>query len=136
MGMDVCGRNPTSSAGEYFRANVWSWRPIHALMTELCGDLLGEELLDAMAFNDGAGPADQETCTEMAKRFDLWMEHHASGLELEGSDLRIAEDGHIVSDEELLENPDLKTRTPYEVEDEHLKEWIEFLRHCGGFEVW
>ena len=25
---------------------------------------------------------------------------------------------------------------PFGVSDEHLKEWIEFLRHCGGFEVW
>jgi hypothetical protein len=22
------------------------------------------------------------------------------------------------------------------VDDEHLRKWIEFLRHCGGFEVW
>ena len=48
----------------------------------------------------------------------------------------MAEDGHLVTEEELAETPDIETRTPYEVEDEHLKEWIEFLRHCGGFEVW
>ena len=27
------------------------------------------------------------------------------------------------------------TASPYEVGDEHLKAWVEFLRHCGGFEV-
>jgi len=24
----------------------------------------------------------------------------------------------------------------YEVSDEQLKRWVEFLRSCGGFEVW
>lgn len=28
MGMDVYGNNPTSKAGEYFRNNVWWWRPL------------------------------------------------------------------------------------------------------------
>ena len=136
MGMDVSGRNPGSPAGKYFRANVWSWRPIHALIVELCSDLLDEEMLDSMAFNAGAGPTDQTTCTEMAKRFDLWMEHHVQGLSLEVPDVRVAEDGRFMTEEEIIENPDLETYTPYEVEDEHLKEWIDFLRHCGGFEVW
>jgi len=136
MGMDVVGRMPSSPTGEYFRANVWSWRPIHALIVELCSDLLDEEMIESIGFNVGAGPTDQPTCTEMASRFDRWMEHHVHGLDLEVPDVRVAEDGHFVTEEELLENPELETRTPYEVEDDHLKEWIEFLRHCGGFEVW
>ena len=28
MGMDVVGNNPTTEAGEYFRNNVWWWRPL------------------------------------------------------------------------------------------------------------
>jgi hypothetical protein len=135
MGMDVYGRQPSSAPGEYFRANVWSCRPIHALIIELCSDLLDEDTLQGMAFNDGAGPQDQETCTAMAGRFERWMEHHTEGHGLE-SDLRVTADGRFVSAEELAENPDLETATPYEVTDEHLKEWVLFLRHCGGFEVW
>jgi len=136
MGMDVIGKNPDDPVGEYFGANVWSWRPIYALIVDLCSDLFGEDSLDLMAHNDGAGATDQKTCTEMATRFELWMEHHIDGLSIESSNLRITEDGRFVSEDELLDNPDLETQTPYEVEDEHLKEWIEFLRHCGGFEVW
>ncbi len=135
MGMDVYGRKPTAEAGKYFRANVWSWHPIHALIGELCEDLLDAELLDKLAFNDGAGPTDQETCTEMANRFEQWMEHHTEGHGLESS-LRVTPEGRFVPPEELEKNPDLETKSPYEVSDEHLKEWIEFLRHCGGFEVW
>ncbi len=135
MAMDVYGRKPSSPAGEYFRANVWSWRPIHVLMIELCSDLLNPKTLSKMALNDGAGPKAQKTCTEMAKRFEQWMEHHTEGYTVE-SDLRITLEGRFVSAEELAANPDLETTTPYGVSDEHLKEWIEFLRHCGGFQVW
>jgi hypothetical protein len=133
--MDVCGRHPSSPASEYFRANVRSWRPIHALVIELCSDLLDEETLEGMAFDGGAGPQDQQACTEMAQRFERWLEHHTEGHGLE-SDLRVTKDGRFVRAEELAQNPDLETASPYEVTDEHLKEWVEFLRHCGGFAVW
>ena len=136
MGMDVIGRNPDSDAGKYFRANVWSWRPIHDLIIELCSDLLDEKTLELLAYNDGAGAADQETCTAMASRFEVWMEHHAHGHEIDIPGTRIKNDGSFVTEEELEANPDLETTTPYGVEDEHLKEWIEFLWHCGGFKVW
>jgi hypothetical protein len=136
MGMDVSGRKPTSPAGEYFRANVWSWRPIYTLIVELCSDLLDEEMLHSMSYNDGAGPADQATCTEMASRFELWMEHNVHGRSLDLPGARVTEEGRFVFEEELAENPDIETHTPYNVEDEHLKEWSECLRHCGGFEVW
>ncbi len=85
--------------------------------------------------NDGAGPQDQKTCTAMAQRFEQWVEHHTEGQGLE-SDLRVTADGRFVSAQELAEHPDLETASPYQVRDEHLKEWVEFLRHCGGFEVW
>lgn len=81
------------------------------------------------------GPMEQATCAAMATRFERWMEHHVSGHGLD-SDLRVTKDGAFVTEQESMENPDLETESPYQVEDEHLKEWIEFLRHCGGFEVW
>ena len=135
MGMDVYGRKPLSAAGKYFRANVWSWHPIHALIVKLCSDLLDEKTLRSLAFNDGAGPQSQKVCTEMAKRFEVWMEHHAQGHTLE-SDLQVTKEGRFVSEQELAANPDLETESAFEVDDDHLKEWIEFLRNCGGFEVW
>jgi hypothetical protein len=72
----------------------------------------------------------------MASRFELWMEHNARGLSLDIPGARITGEGRVVGEDEIDANPDLETRTPYNVADEHLKEWIEFLRHCGGFQVW
>jgi hypothetical protein len=133
--MDVYGRKPSSPAGQYFRANVWSWYPIHDLLGELCQDLLSERMLQKLSCNDGAGPRSQKTCTAIANRFDAWMEHHTEGHILE-SDLRVTKEGRLVSERELAEHPELETVSPYQVSDERLKEWVEFLRHCGGFKVW
>jgi hypothetical protein len=135
MGMDVFGLKPSAPAGEYIRANMWSWPPIYDLIIELCADLLDSDTLANMRYNEGDGPLDQKTCTQMANRFERWMEHHTEGHVLE-CDVRVTADGHWVSDEQLAEDPDLETYSAMWVGDEHLKRWIEFLRHCGGFEVW
>jgi hypothetical protein len=134
MGMDVIGRDPKNEAGDYFRANVWSWRPINHLMIDLCSDFLDEEVLRAMSFNDGAGPEDQATCNKIADRFDAWMERHTEGHTLE-SDLRVGPGGRLLSLETVQQNPTAGV-SPYLVHDEHLKEWVEFLRSCGGFQVY
>lgn len=52
MGMDVYGRAPTSEVGQYFRSNVWYWRPLWnycmEVAPELCKDVSGHT-------NDGDG---------------------------------------------------------------------------------
>jgi hypothetical protein len=59
MGMDVVGRQPTSAAGRYFQTSVWSWRPIQDLIVRLCFDLLDDDTLVGISYNDGAGPEGQ-----------------------------------------------------------------------------
>lgn len=63
MGMDVMGLNPTEDTGEYFRNNVWWWRPlwnycVH-VAPELCEDVNGN-------YNDGDG-LDAESSKELAR---------------------------------------------------------------------
>jgi len=127
MGMDVYGRNPSSEEGEYFRANIWSWRPIHMLIVELCSDLLNEEMLHSLGFNDGAGPESQEICTEMANRFDHWLEHHVDGAAME-SEIHVDENNRFV-------DPGPSTKTAYETDDEHLKELVAVLKSTRKKEV-
>jgi hypothetical protein len=135
MGMDVIGCKPTAPAGEYFRANIWSWRPIHKLIIELCGDMLDETLMVKLGYNMGAGPRDAATCLEMASRFDRWMESHVDGHGLDLG-LRVTREGRFVTPDDVARNPAIETLSPYRVQDDHLKEWVQFLRCCGGFEVW
>jgi len=56
MGMDVIGRNPISERGEYFRNNVWWWRPLWdyclTVAPDLCEKVSGH-------YNDGDGLEDE-----------------------------------------------------------------------------
>jgi hypothetical protein len=137
MGMDVVGKKPHDEKGEYFRASIWEWRPIHELIRGLCADLFDEEALLCLAFNDGSGPADQETCSEMAKRFSTWLKgFDGDKYFVEDSSLRVTRDGRLISGSEMLRDPELVTESAYSVDREMLAGWIQFLDRCGGFEVW
>lgn len=52
MGMDVVGKNPSAATGEYFRNNVWWWRPLWdyciSVAPEICESVSGH-------YNDGDG---------------------------------------------------------------------------------
>ena len=39
MGMDVCGKNPTSKEGECFRNNVWRWHPLADYVCEVAPEI-------------------------------------------------------------------------------------------------
>ena len=41
------------NVGIYFRANIWSWRPIWAMVEKLCDDILTEEDIKHGSYNDG-----------------------------------------------------------------------------------
>lgn len=132
MGYEVCGRQPSAPVGEFFSVNCWTWVPIIHLTHELCSDLLDENLMGEMCSNSGAGPKEQRICTEVATRFDMWMEHNVNGCVSDDGELRVDKSGR----KEAEDTPGLETESRFRVTDEVLKSWIEFLRHCGGFKVW
>jgi hypothetical protein len=136
MGMDVFGKNPSDESGEYFRASIWNWAPLYDQVVALCRDLLDEEVLYRMAFNEGAGPDDQATCTQMAKRFENALAIHQDGFTIPDKTIRVTVEGRFVRPEEIAQNPGIRTYSPYSICREHVQEWIGFLTHCGGFEVW
>jgi hypothetical protein len=135
MGMDVCGRKSRSKAGECFRANCQSWRPLLALIEELCSDLLDEYTLEGLGYNSGVGPDDQKTCTEMARRFEAWAEQHPPVF-VPDFGVWVTAYGRVMVPAELAKNPEVEGTLSYKVRDDYLTKWIEFLRDCGGFEVW
>jgi len=55
MGMDVIGKKPTSERGEYFRNNVWWWRPLWDYCCEVGQEVITDEIAESGSFNDGAG---------------------------------------------------------------------------------
>ena len=61
---DANEKYESENPGIYFRANVWSWRPLHMLIIQFCQDYLKETgeiliedpVLESMGMNDGDGP--------------------------------------------------------------------------------
>ena len=54
MGMDVLGKNPTTKTGEYFRNNVWWWRPLADFCIQRYGAEVGFDG-EGWGYNDGNG---------------------------------------------------------------------------------
>lgn len=55
MGMDVYGKSPTTKRGEYFRNNVWGWRPLWNYCILIANDLIDENVANGGHFNSGVG---------------------------------------------------------------------------------
>jgi len=120
MGMDVYGTN-----GNYFRANVWSWRAICYAMR-----LAGFEVPDLWRYNDGAGLSDQSECDQLADRLENFLKSwDQDTLVWETKGIRVDKDDAFV------EPGTPGSKSPYSTDREHLQEFVDFLRGCDGFEI-
>ena len=154
MGMDVCGKgNPDA----YFRANCWSWRPIHALCETVIANNGFQFNTEYWGSNDGRGLETQEDCNKLADA----LEAHLNNSELKEDGDRIflclgawsTADGRFLNkdiEDELNETYPIGTvlSTAVVMKDgtvaysahstslDHIKEFISFLRTCEGFEIW
>ena len=74
--MNAKNQFETENPGVYFRANLWSWRPI-AEIINYCNDVMGlnlpETFLHGMHFNSGAGLDTQEECDKLADAIDAMI---------------------------------------------------------------
>ena len=55
MGMDVYGNKPKSEKGDYFRNNVWWWRPLWNYCHTSAPELIDKDTYVSGTYNDGAG---------------------------------------------------------------------------------
>ena len=53
MGFDLYGERPKNKNGEYFRNNVWWWRPLWSYVATACNDILTKQDLREGSFNNG-----------------------------------------------------------------------------------
>ena len=156
----------SENPGVYFRANIWSWRPIAMVIVyvnEMYDLKLDEDFLRKMHYNDGGGLKTQEECDKLADfmesfintNFEGWeyigmptsmlyykvvnddgtiREQHIMGEEVEQlldkyGVMGFIKDGEIVTEDRIY-------HTSHSTGIEHLREFIAFLRECGGFEIW
>ena len=119
MGMDVFGKNPANKVGEYFRRNVWGWRPLWDYVMEQHPEL--GELVKHGYSNDGDGLNKQNSLllakkleddlqTGSAQKYIQARNERLASLPLE--DCKYCEATGVRSDEVGVENgmPDRELR--------------------------
>ena len=175
--------NSNVMPGRYFRANLWSWRPIQAMCSVINATLNLKFDMSDWGNNSGAGLETQEDCNTLATGLDEVISgFEADGIgkvyldvssfvggkgmyvKLKGVDNTALATGisEFLSDEEIegkykdaikhFRGQGLYPKTPYVIEDPndeyvliepahsiyvpHIREFVRFLRNCGGFEIW
>jgi len=144
--------------GDYFRSNWWGWRPI----VMLCEYASEENELNIdfsyWGSNDGSGLDNQEDCNRLADALEEII--HTSTQMEEPSDVIYLNLGSWtdINGRFLGEEITTSLNEQYEVGEvlygsvvmndgsivhpahstplTHIKNFIAFLRECGGFEIW
>ena len=141
MGMDVYGLNPTTTApaqpnhddfdsedwkaywegqslsGQYFRNNVWWWRPLWDYVYSLCDDFISEERYEGGHSNHGEHFTDKEAKQIAVRLLD----------EIKHNDTEAYQRLYEIK----TENDEIKY--PFYVEN--VRAFALFCRDSGGFEI-
>ena len=148
----------TDNPGYYFRANWWAWRPIH-MIADLAIKVADLSLsTEGWGENSGDGLKTQGECDLVADAMELYLTLDKKQLS-EDSDrvylcmgAWIREDGKFINadlEEELSSDHRFGTvmysgvidstgelaYPAHSVSLSYIKQFINFLRNCGGFEI-
>jgi hypothetical protein len=158
MGMDVYGTNPTTEEGKYFCNNVWFWRPLADYVNQVAPGIAGKCQYWQSNDGDGLGFADalelaailqaeidSGRCEQHARIYTSAQEAMSNVAcdicdgtgtrkpipECGAGDLAsgircnaCAGEGHVRS---------WLAQYPFDVEN--VREFVAFLRGCGGFAI-
>lgn len=156
MGFDLCGVKPKNTKGEYFRNNCWYWRPLWDYVGEACKDFLTNNDMEMGGFNDGHQISDSK-----AKRIAIRLEHLLRQGEVKRYEEEYKQQMKDIPDEKCdlcngtgtrndkhTEYKKMKCNkcggkgkvrpfdTVYPFEESNIKEFMEFCRNSGGFQIW
>jgi len=161
MGVDISGRKPKTEAGDYFSSNWWGWRPILAISEAAMISSKLDYDTSYWGSNDGKGLRTQKQCDKLADAIDLLISNNYNEYLTEDDD-RIYivmgswceagtgkfvpsdftaslneeyEYGDILYGPIVAENGTM-VESSYSTSLGRIKQWITFLRSCGGFEIW
>jgi len=130
MGYDLYGNKDNS----YFRASIWSWRPIHQLIEE--SNVLPPYVLEGIQYNDGQHVTEDQALAladeieKMLDGVDDKMEYISStGTPLGNSMVSLI--GALQASGATVE----PIAPMYSTDAAHVREFVEFCRKSGGFEV-
>jgi len=130
MGYDLYGNKNNT----YFRASIWSWRPIHQLIEE--SNVLPPYVLEGIQYNDGQHVTEDQALAiadeieKMLDGVDDEMEY-ISSTENPMSNMVVQLMGALQASGARIE-----PSTPmHSTNAAHVREFVEFCRQSGGFEV-
>ena len=159
MGMDVYGRKPTGKEGEYFRNNVWYWRPLADYIKSVAPDLHSK--CKYWQSNDGDGL----NAKDSLKLADRLAAELASGRTAEYAGQYAKRHAEMPDEDcDLCEGTGIRQPIPYRgagdpkkggitcnacqgkktvrpsdtyypFEVSNVRDFIQFLRACGGFKI-
>lgn len=143
-----------NNPGYYFHNTVWSWRPLWNLITNLCGDILTLEDVEAGMYNDFhlIGKAKSK---RIAKRLDKSMqngdiqrweqerEQHLEDLPLiecticDGKGYRNLDDSKVSTVCNGCQGKKVRPHFDhnYSFDLENVKHFIKFCKNSGGFKI-
>jgi hypothetical protein len=139
MGMDVSGKEPRSSTGEYFQNTILFWHPLWRLCCEVyppCAKVQGHS-------NDGDG-LDDAGAVELGRRLQAALASGRATAFMEAT--RREHQAHFENEDRTLIKQlgkDLarqaglpRTAEPASVYVSNVREFAAFCLDCGGFEIW
>ena len=159
MGVDISGKKPKTEEGDYFGSNWWGWRPINAICEMAAYKSKLKIDFEYWGSNDGKGLRTQKQCDRLADALEEFLGTEVNAKEDDervylclGSWVEAGTGKFIGSEAEMS----LNQQIPYGsihytsivsengtlVESAHstsifrIKQFITFLRNCGGFEIW
>ena len=161
MGVDISGRKPKTEVGDYFCSNWWGWRPIVAISEAAMISSKLDYDTSYWGSNDGKGLRTQKQCDKLADAIELLISNNYNEYLAEDDD-RIyivmgswceagtgrfigSEREHVLNQQfeygDILYAPIVAedgtmVESSYSTSLGRLKEWITFLRNCGGFKIW
>jgi len=111
-----CLQWEAENPGVYFRNNVWSWRPLWDYVCLACGDTMTEDDLQAGHYNDGH-EIEEEQCDAIVERLEFLLKI--------GS----------VAKYEVERKVQDKESEDYPFDEENVKDFVNFVKHSGGFKI-
>ena len=161
MGVDISGRKPKTNEGDYFCSKWWGWRPILAISEAAMLNSKLDYDTSNWGSNDGKGLRTQKQCDKLADAIELLISNNLNEYLTEDDD-RIyivmggwceagtgkfigSEREHVLNQQfeygDILYAPvvaenGVMVESSYSTSLGRLKQWITFLRSCGGFKIW
>ena len=150
MGMDVYGIEPYTEAGQYFRANVWMWRPLWDYVCDVCS--IDDETRERGHYNDGH-VIDEDAATSIGMILRSLLKSGVVHTYAERREKRLA----AIPDEQCKycegtgqrndkyvqgtcngcggKGTSSPPETHYSFNVEWIEEFAEFAKQSGGFEI-